>query len=220
MKPLVIILLGPPGIGKGTQAVQIAKALNLPHISTGDLFRDNIKRQTPLGIEVTHLIESGKYVSDDIVLNMLFDRVSNEDCKMGYILDGCPRTEYQAEALTKKFQGHIKVVVVNFTADDQIIITRVSGRLVCKKCGSTYHTQFKPPKKADICDNCHSELTQRKDDKKEVVMERLRIYHKDTAPLIHYYQKQGTVHIINCEDSVEEIFNKTLECILLAKKEN
>lgn len=186
----VVIFLGPPGAGKGTQAVRITERYNIPQISTGDLFRENIKNGTPLGEQAKGYVERGELAPDSLVLDMLFDRVDREDCKKGYLLDGFPRTIPQAEALDARLKN-TNVVVINLDVPDALIIERISGRIVCKECGTPFHRTALPPKKEGICDRCGGELYQRKDDTKEVVERRLQVFHEQTAPLREYYKKQG-----------------------------
>ena len=194
---IVIILLGPPGSGKGTQAIEISKHKNIPHISTGDLFRENIGNNTELGKEAKSFMDQGRLVPDELVLNMLFDRVSRPDCKNGYVLDGFPRTIPQAEALDRYLKGKSTVIALNLAVPDDVIIKRIEGRLTCKACGNMHHKEFSPPAKEGVCDNCGSPLTQRADDTREVVMERLRVYKEQTEPLIQHYEKQGVLKTVD-----------------------
>lgn len=206
----VIILLGPPGSGKGTQAEKLSKKYDLPHISTGDLFRENLKNNTPLGAKVKSYIESGNLVPDDIVINMLLDRVSRPDCKKGYLLDGFPRSIPQAEALQKHIKND-KVIAINLSADDALIIKRIEGRLTCKKCGAIYNKYFNSPKEEHHCDKCHGELFQRSDDNVEVVKERLKVYHKQTAPLESYYEKLGVLKTFDAQKDSAEVLKEITE---------
>jgi len=179
------IFLGPPGAGKGTLAGQVSEEYGIPHISTGDIFREAIKNQTPLGVKVKAIIDSGGLVSDDITCALVDDRLRKDDCKKGFILDGFPRTIPQAEALEKMVKD---VKVVNFEVDDDLIIARLSNRRVCKKCGTTYNVRFMPPKQDGICDKCGGELYTRDDDKLESITHRLEVYREQTAPLIGFYR--------------------------------
>lgn len=194
---VVIILLGPPGSGKGTQAVEIAKDMKIPHISTGDLFRENIGNNTSLGMQAKAYMDQGKLVPDELVLNMLFDRVAKPDCAAGYLLDGFPRTIPQATALDTFLKDRSKVIALNLEVPDDVIVKRIEGRLTCKACGNIQHRDYSPPSKEGICDKCGSPLTQRSDDRREVVLERLKVYHEQTAPLISHYQKQGVLKSVN-----------------------
>jgi adenylate kinase len=180
-----IIALGAPGVGKGTYTTMMAEAFHLPHISTGDMFRENIKSGTPVGKKAREYMDKGQLVPDEIVIEMLKGTIRQEDCKKGFILDGFPRTIPQADAL----KGIAKIdVVLNFVAPDQVILDRLSGRRVCRKCGAIFHIRNIPPKKEGICDICKGELYQRDDDKEEVIRKRLVEYETKTAPLINYYQ--------------------------------
>lgn len=194
---IVIILLGPPGSGKGTQAIEIAKERHVPHISTGDLFRDNIGQNTELGQEAKKYMDQGQLVPDELVLNMLFDRVSRPDCKEGYVLDGFPRTIPQAEALDKFLKGKSKVIALNLEVPDDVIVKRIEGRLTCKACGNIHHIEYSPPAKEGMCDKCGSPLTQRADDTRAVILERLRVYKEQTEPLIDYYRAQGVLKSVD-----------------------
>jgi adenylate kinase len=186
--PLVIIFLGPPGIGKGTQAAKVASHLGFPHISTGDILRENIRRQTQLGKQTQALIESGRYVPDEVINKMIEHRVSEEDCLKGYILDGFPRTLQQALWLKTFLEGKAQLKVVCYSASDDIIVERLSGRLTCKGCGKTYHKTFSPPQEDNTCDECGAELIQRKDDQENIIRQRLAVYQKETSPLIDFYK--------------------------------
>jgi adenylate kinase len=180
-----IIALGAPGVGKGTYTTMMAEAFHLPHISTGDMFRENIKNATPVGKKAKAFIDQGQLVPDEITIEMLKGRIQQPDCKKGFILDGFPRTIPQADAL--KTIAKIDVVL-NFVAPAQVILDRLSGRRVCRKCGSIFHIRNIPPKKEGVCDSCGGELYQRDDDKEEVIKKRLVEYENKTAPLIKYYQ--------------------------------
>lgn len=191
----VIILLGPPGSGKGTQAVQLSKQLGLPHISTGDLFRENIKQNTPLGQRAKIYIEAGKLSPDELVLDMLFDRISQPDCSKGYLLDGFPRTIPQAEALQNRLNQQEHLIVLNLLVSDDIIIKRISGRLTCKTCGTVYNRYYSPSVNEEICDKCQGVLYQRPDDNPSIVSERLKVYYTQTEPLVKFYQNQGLASV-------------------------
>ncbi len=205
----VIILLGPPGSGKGTQAVQITNELDIPHISTGDLFRYNIKNNTALGKEAQRYMDAGKLVPDSLVLNMLADRVSQEDCANGYLLDGFPRTIAQAQA----FVADANLLIFNLSVSDELIIQRISGRLVCKECGRVYNKYFTPPKSEKHCDHCNGEVYQRSDDQPEVVQERLKVYHEQTKPLIGFYESKGAIHHLDGEKEAGQIFAELMEIV-------
>lgn len=206
----VVILLGPPGAGKGTQAVRLAEACGLPHVSTGDLFRENLGNDTELGRKAKGYMESGRLVPDELVLEMLFDRVERDDCADGYLLDGFPRTVPQAEALAGRLAGSTRVVVPNLVVDDELIVRRASGRLICGSCGNIQHEEFSPPAKSGVCDACGGELVKRKDDQPEVVLERLRVYHAETAPVAKFYQAQGLLQNVDGERSPDAVFEELL----------
>lgn len=206
-KQNVIILMGPPGCGKGTQALRISSQLHVPHISTGDLFRKNIKEQTSLGEKAKKYMDSGQYVPDHLVLDMLFDRVSKEDCAGGYVLDGFPRTVAQAKALDKRFETervHPKIVYLNVS--EEAVLDRLGGRLTCKECGHIHHVSSHPPQKEGVCDRCGGELVQRVDDTLEVIKERLHVYNKQTEPVIDYYKEGNRIHIANGETAPDHVF--------------
>lgn len=190
-KPTMIILLGPPGSGKGTQAAILAKRLNIPHISTGDLFRMNIAEKTPLGLEAKKYIDAGKLGPDQLVLDMLWDRLAKNDCANGCILDGFPRTISQAVALDEKLHSSARLLVISLSVPDSVILQRMTGRLTCRNCGTIYHKVNSPPKKANICDKCQGELYQRSDDQEQVILTRLQVYRDQTEPLIKYYQDRN-----------------------------
>jgi len=203
----IIILLGPPGSGKGTQAIQITKELNIPHISTGDLFRDNIKGDTALGKKAQSYMDAGQLVPDEVVLDMLFDRVSRPDCAKGFLLDGFPRTIPQAEAFDKYIaKTKARVIAFNLEVPDEVIVERAAGRLTCTKCGHVHNKSFSPPAVEGVCDECGGELIQRPDDKPEVVQERLRVYHSQTKPLIKYYQDKGVLTNFDGTKAPQQVF--------------
>ena len=184
------IFLGPPGAGKGSLAVKVAQDYKIPHISTGDIFRANIKNQTPLGIKVKAIIDSGSLVSDDLTCELVKDRLSQPDCANGYILDGFPRTIPQAEMFAKICPD---VKVVNFVIKDEIVIRRLSTRRVCKACGANFNVLTLPPKVEGVCDKCGGELYQRDDDKQESILHRMDVYREQTEPLINFYKNKGSI---------------------------
>lgn len=192
------IFLGPPGAGKGSLAVKVAEDYKIPHISTGDIFRANIKAQTPLGVKVKAIIDSGSLVSDDLTFELVKDRLSQDDCKNGFILDGFPRTIPQADLLAGLVPD---VAVVNFQIKDEIVIKRLSTRRVCKSCGANYNIITLPPKKEGVCDKCGGEIIQRDDDKQESIMHRMDVYREQTEPLIKYYTDKGKIY--NFDASIE-----------------
>ncbi len=192
------IFLGPPGAGKGSLAVKVAEDYKIPHISTGDIFRANIKAQTPLGVKVKAIIDSGSLVSDELTFDLVKDRLAQDDCKNGFILDGFPRTIAQADLLSGLLT---EVAVVNFDIKDEIVIKRLSTRRVCKSCGANYNVLTLPPKKEGVCDSCGGEIIQRDDDRQESIMHRMDVYREQTEPLISYYTEKGKIH--NFDASIE-----------------
>jgi adenylate kinase len=188
-----IVLLGPPGAGKGTQAVDIAKSHKLCHISTGDILRQAVREGTPTGLKAKEFMDKGALVPDEVVVDIVSEALSGGACKDGWILDGFPRTMKQAEELgkkTKKLGIRGVDVVFYFSVDDDTVVKRLSGRRMCKQCGTSYHTEFMPPKKEGVCDRCGGQLYQRDDDKPDTVKKRLVAYRNDTEPLIGYYRKK------------------------------
>lgn len=205
LKKRIIILMGPPGCGKGTHAIELQKKLKIPHISTGNLFRKNIEQNTLLGKQSKIFLEKGILVPNEIVEKMLFKRISNKDCEKGFILDGFPRTLPQAKEFDKFFKtdSNAKIVVINFSVLKKVLIERITGRMICTKCKSPYHIKFSPPKKKGICDYCNNKLYQREDDTKEVLEKRLLEYKKKTKVLIDFYKKKD-----NCFFEVDGNANK------------
>ena len=198
-----IILLGAPGAGKGTQASKISDRYNLPHISTGDIFRENIKNQTPIGLLAKTYIDDGKLVPDAETCEIVEERLARDDCKDGYMLDGFPRTVVQAEALDK--MEHIDLVI-NIDVDEELLMDRLCGRRVCKACGESYH--ISRLNGAVTCARCGGELYQRKDDNPETVSKRLTVYKAQTAPLIDYYTKKGLLFNVKSNTTPEDVFEK------------
>ncbi len=209
-----IILLGPPGSGKGTQAKMIAEKYKVKHISTGDILRENVRNGTPLGVEAKKFMDSGKLVPDSLLIDIIKDRLAKPDVKAGWMLDGYPRTTPQAEALDKILPGlGQKIdVVLNVDVPDAELIKRVTGRRMCK-CGTTYHVQFNPPKVAGKCDACGADLYQRQDDTEATVKERLTAYHAQTQPLIDFYNKRGIVANINGTGDIKAIFGNIAKAL-------
>ena len=203
-----IVMLGAPGAGKGTQAKMIAEKYGIPHVSTGDIFRANIKNGTELGKEAKQYMDQGKLVPDELTVKILLDRVAQDDCKNGYVLDGFPRTIPQAnvldEALTKL--GDRIDYAVNVDVPDDNIINRMGGRRACVACGATYHIVYNAPKTEGICDNCGKELIIRDDDQPETVKNRLKVYHEQTQPLIDYYKKQNILKSVDGTQPMEKVF--------------
>ncbi len=201
-----LVLLGAPGAGKGTQAERLAEKFSVPQISTGVILRAAIEAATPLGLKVKELIENGKLVSDEDVVAIVGQRIAEKDCENGFILDGFPRTIPQAEALENLLEerGLTLDAVLSIEVNDSDIVSRMSGRRVCKKCGASYHVVYKRPRNGNLCDNCSSELTIREDDKVEVVMGRLEAYHKQTAPLKEYYAAKGLLVAVEGKEELSE----------------
>lgn len=204
-----IIMLGAPGAGKGTQAKKIAAEYAIPHVSTGDIFRANIKEGTELGVKAKSYIDSGNLVPDEVTIAMLLDRIHQDDCKKGFVLDGFPRTIAQAVSLGEALDklGEKIDYAVEVDVPDSAILKRMSGRRVCQSCGATYHIEFTPPTNANVCDSCEHELVIRDDDKPETVKKRLEVYHELTSPLIDYYDKHGILKKVDGTKLPEEVFS-------------
>ena len=192
-----IVMLGPPGSGKGTYASRLTKMLGIPHISTGDMVREEIKAQTEIGKKIKEYNDRGELVPDEIIIKLLAERLKKADAKKGFILDGFPRTLRQAEALEKLSEIDL---VINLNVPDEIIIQRLSNRLICKRCGAIYNRLTLKPKVNGVCDVCGGELYQREDDKPEVIRERLKVYKRSTEPLIEYYRRKGLLRDVYCND--------------------
>lgn len=202
------ILLGPPGAGKGTQAAKIVEKYEIPHISTGDIFRENIKKQTTLGIKAQEYMNKGELVPDDLVIEIATTRLLEDDCKNGFLLDGFPRTVYQAEKLDEFLNSHELELtkVINIAAPDEELILRIAGRRVCKACGASFHVVNIPSKKEGICDVCGGELIQRDDDTEETVKNRIAVYKAQTFPLVEYYKSTGRLATVDGTGPLEEVF--------------
>ncbi len=203
-----LVILGPPGAGKGTQAASIIKEYNVVHISTGDIFRENIKNDTELGREAKKYMDQGQLVPDEVVNAIVVDRLKKDDCKDGFLLDGYPRTANQAVSLDAALENMNTKLdkVINIQVPAELLIERATGRRVCKKCGHTYHIVNNPPKVEGICDFDGSELIQREDDTEETVTKRIEVYEKQTAPLIDYYKAQGLIVDIDGTQSIDDVF--------------
>lgn len=212
-----IVLLGPPGAGKGTQAKLICDEFKIPHISTGDIFRKQISEQTPLGIKTKEYIDKGKLVPDEITLEIVKDRISKDDCENGYLFDGFPRTAIQAEEFDKillKSNAEIDLVIL-IDVPDKYVIDRITGRRVCPNCGESYHIINNPPREANKCDKCGSSIIQRKDDSIDTINERLSVYHKQTYPLIEYYKRKNILSAVDGTGRINDIFQKI--CTILRR---
>lgn len=204
-----IIMLGAPGAGKGTQAKKIAEKYSIPHISTGDIFRANIKNNTELGQKAKTYMDKGELVPDELVVDLIMDRFKEADCANGYVLDGFPRTIPQAETLDKALAANNEAVdfAINVEVPDENIINRMSGRRACVGCGATYHIQYNAPKVEGVCDTCGEKLILRDDDKPETVKNRLSVYHEQTQPLIDYYSKKGVLAEVDGTQAMDDVFN-------------
>jgi adenylate kinase len=210
-----LVLVGPPGAGKGTQAEFIAAHLSVPKISTGDIFRANVSQGTPLGVEAKRYMDAGMLVPDEVTINMVRDRLAEPDTADGFLLDGFPRTTPQAAALDKMLadMGTALDVVLELVVDDDEVIRRLSGRRTCRGCGKVWHVEFDPPSREGVCDRCGSELFQREDDKPETVARRLTEYAEKTAPLVDYYGAQGKLVGIDATGPVEEVTVRAIDAL-------
>jgi len=204
-----IILIGPPGSGKGTQAKMIVDKYHVKHVSTGDILRENVRSGTPLGVEAKKFMDAGGLVPDDVVIGLVRERLKESDCKNGYILDGFPRTVNQAKSLddilSKMSDGLTHVVSIE--VDEKDLLTRLTGRRTCRACSAMYHVTFEPPKKSGVCDKCGGELYQRDDDKEETITSRLKVYKQQTEPLITYYRGTGLLKTVPGTGGIKDIFN-------------
>jgi adenylate kinase len=210
-----IIMLGAPGAGKGTQAKKLAVKYKIPHISTGDIFRLNIKAGTPIGLKAKVYIDQGQLVPDDLVVELVIDRLKQPDCERGYLLDGFPRTIPQAQALDAALDQKNDSIdcAIDVNVPDENIIKRMSGRRACLNCGATYHIEHIPPKKEGICDVCGNDLILREDDKPETVKKRLEVYHKQTQPLIDYYRKKKKLLSVDGTKDMDAVFNNIMKVL-------
>ena len=210
-----IILLGPPGAGKGTQAAGIVEKYNIPHISTGDIFRKNIKEGTDLGKKAKGYIDQGLLVPDELTVGLVTDRITQGDCENGFMLDGFPRNVAQAEHLDA-FLKQVNIAldkVINIEVDKSILVGRAVGRRICKSCGATYHVEFNPPKVEGVCNVCQGELYQRADDTEETVSKRIQVYLYETTPLVDYYSSQGIIANINGQQSIDKVFEDIVNAL-------
>lgn len=210
-----IIMLGPPGAGKGTQAKMMVEKLGIPQISTGDMLRAAVKEGTELGRKAKEYMDQGKLVPDEVVIGIVKERLSAPDCEKGFILDGFPRTIPQAEALDKVLGELGKGIeyVINVVVPNEDLLTRLTGRRTCRQCGAMYHVVFNPPQKEGVCDKCGGELYQRDDDKEETIIQRLKVYENQTAPLIEYYRGKGVLYDVDGTGSIQEIFQRILKIL-------
>lgn len=207
-----IIMLGAPGAGKGTQAKQIADKYQIPHISTGDIFRANIKNGTELGKKAKEYMDQGALVPDELTCDLVMDRIKQDDCKNGFVLDGFPRTIPQAEALDNALKGIGEKMdyAIDVDVPDENIVQRMSGRRACLSCGATYHLEHVPPQKEGVCDKCGNELVLRDDDKADTVLNRLKVYHDQTQPLIQFYETKGVLKTVDGTQAMEDVFQSIM----------
>jgi adenylate kinase len=205
-----LVFIGPPGVGKGTYAAAVSQRFGIPHISTGDMIREEIKRGSELGRKLKEYVDRGLLVPDEIVTEMVRERLSREDCKRGFILDGYPRTLKQAEELDRITAIDL---VLNFVAPDEVIIDRISGRRICRVCGAIYHVKYMPPKVPGVCDRCGGPLYQREDDKPEVVARRLEVYRQQFAPIIEYYRRRGILVDVDASEQAEVVVPRVLKLL-------
>jgi adenylate kinase len=207
VEPRFIVLLGPPASGKGTQAARLREALGLPHIASGDLFRENLKNETELGLKAKVYMDRGELVPDDVTIAMVMERLKRPDCAGGALFDGFPRTIAQAEALDQALaeRGHRIGVVPYIAVPDEVLVERVSGRRLCRVCGEAYHVKFNPPARPGVCDNDGGELYQRGDDSPETVRKRLQVYWEQTSPLIDYYRDRGVLVEVNGDQPIDAV---------------
>ena len=210
-----LILLGPPGAGKGTQAKMLKEKLQIPQISTGDILRQAVKDNTELGVRAKTVMDTGQLVPDDIVIDLIKERMRQEDCETGFILDGFPRNIAQAEKLSETLREMNLAIdnVIDLEVDEREIVERLTGRSTCSECGTMFHQVSRPPKVGEVCDGCGGKLEQRPDDNKETIEERLKVYSESTAPLKEFYSKQGNLKTVEAKGSVEEIFSRVCEMI-------
>lgn len=210
-----VVLLGPPGAGKGTQAVKMAEMLGVPHISTGDIFRQAVKEGTSLGKKAKEYMDGGLLVPDDVVVGIVRERISQSDCRSGFILDGFPRTVEQVDALAESLAAAgIKLdMVINIDTAEEVLLRRLTGRRVCRNCGTPFHIHFTPPRVTGQCDNCGGELYHRDDDKEETVRKRLSVYAAQTAPLIAYYEQKGLLKTVNGARPAPEVLTEIISTL-------
>lgn len=210
-----IVMLGAPGAGKGTQALRIAEQYGVPHISSGDIFRKNLKEGTELGLRAKAYMDEGLLVPDELTTDLVISRLREEDCKDGYVLDGFPRTLPQARALSEKLKSEGARIdfALDIEVSDEEIVSRVSGRRICPKCGAGFHTLYNKPQIEGICDICGAELKMRDDDRPETVLKRLEVYHAETEPLIAYYKEEGILRTVDGSQSIDKVFEDSLNVL-------
>lgn len=210
-----LVIFGPPSAGKGTQAQRLSKKYGIPQIATGDLLREHVAKKTPIGIKVKEILDAGKLGPDDLIVQIIKDRVSQPDCTNGYLLDGFPRTMNQAKELEKMTDIDL---VLNIGVDTEVLVERAVGRRICPNCAAVYHIIFNPPKQPRICDKCGSPLIQRDDDKEETVRKRLKVYQDQTAPLIDHYRKMGKIMDIDGSLGIDGVFEQMIRAVERMKK--
>lgn len=210
-----IVMLGAPGAGKGTQAIRIAEQYGIPHISSGDIFRKNLKEGTELGLKAKAYMDEGLLVPDELTTDLVISRLREDDCENGYVLDGFPRTLPQARALSEKLQAEGSKIdfALDIEVTDEEIVTRVSGRRICPKCGAGFHTLYHKPEIDGICDICGAELVMRDDDRPETVLRRLEVYHAETEPLIAYYREEGILRAVDGSQSIDKVFEDSVKVL-------
>jgi len=210
-----IVLLGPPGAGKGTQASSLAIELGVPHVASGDLFRDAVRQGTALGLKAKHYMDRGELVPDDLTTAMVLERLEQPDAANGVILDGFPRTHAQATSLDRELHGIGQQIdlVLNLEVPDDVLISRLSGRWICRQCQRAYHEVFNPPTKPGVCDACGGDLYQREDDRRETAVRRLEVYERQTAPLIDYYRERSLLREVNGDQTVEEVRKALVDAV-------
>lgn len=210
-----LVIFGPPSAGKGTQAQKLSKRYGIPHVATGDLLREHVAKKTPIGMKVKEILDAGKLGPDDLIVEMIKERVSQPDCRKGYLLDGFPRTMNQARELEKMTDIDL---VLNIVVDPEVLVERAVGRRICPRCAAVYHVRFNPPKKDGICDKCGTPLIQRDDDREETIRRRLKVYQEQTAPLIEYYRSKGKLVDIDGSKGIEGVFEQLVDAVESVKR--
>ncbi|MEM3049958.1 MAG: adenylate kinase [Thermoplasmata archaeon] len=210
-----LVIFGPPSAGKGTQAQKLSKRYRIPHVATGDLLREHVAKKTPIGVKVKEILDAGKLGPDDLIVQMIKERVSQPDCRNGYLLDGFPRTMNQARELEKMTDIDL---VLNIVVDPEVLVERAVGRRICPRCAAVYHVRFNPPKNDGICDKCGTPLIQRDDDKEETIRRRLKVYQEQTAPLIEHYRSKGKLVDIDGSKGIEGVFEQLVKAVESVKR--